>query len=115
MRNFGLISQSALQMRVQFPEAGVNRLEHALGRVAEAKSVAELSAWQAKKAFDRIEEPLDPGEASLRENLEAAIRTETVSLNARQRLDLATEFLQVLARQRSFIKGHILIISERRS
>jgi hypothetical protein len=52
MRNFGLISQSALQMRVQFPEAGVNRLERALGRVAETERIAELPARQTQKAFD---------------------------------------------------------------
>src|SRR5262245_40971998 len=34
-------------------------------------------------------------------------------LNARQRLDLAAEFLQVLARLRSLIEGCQLIISER--
>src|SRR5262245_21193652 len=102
-------------MRVQFPEAGVNRLEHALGGVAEAKGVAELPARQAQKAFDRLEETLYPREPPLREDLESAIRTEMAPLNARQRLDLAAEFLQVFASLRPIIEGYASIISERTS
>jgi hypothetical protein len=41
----------------------------------------------------------------LREDFEAAIRSEVMSLNARQRLDLAMEFLQVFAGLTSFGLG----------
>ena len=89
MPELSLILQSVFQMRVQLPDTGVNRLKRPLSGVAEAERVAELSARQAQKAFDLILETLTPRETPLREDLEAAIRTELISFDARQRLDLA--------------------------
>ncbi len=113
MPEFGLISQSAAQDRVQLPETGVDRLERALAGITEAERVTELPAWQAQKSFDRIVESFNPRGLPPREDLEATVRTEEVGFDAHQRLDLAAELLQMLARLRPFIEAYPMIVSER--